>query len=556
MDRFLRQASKILIYASFVLAAILLSITLSSCPGMPRGGTEAWTAAQILMSILDVPDSSLVLFTGPVEAGTIVRENDIANGDPVELTLPEAPGSYYVFLIDSEPGKMFEHPVQYAWVELNGETSGSVDSNHWMTVIRPGRNPAPFKPVEYQQMQGVDFYFVEGEGGADIEDYSHKALSQQLNSRRPTAKTALVADGGDKKGMLEGAGIGLLKYSYIAGDLAEGNADPAADYLDSNGFDVDRYSQYWGNSHPYFENGQELLDTITGYGQYYTDLGPPDSVCDEFFIYITAHGYADNGAFEIHPPDGSGNFSVVAYSQVYEALKSFPEWTKVTVFFDNCYGGAAISQHQALLDEVAGRLCALTVITSVDGAHSAWAPSTVHDSGTQDFMEGSDKDHDGDGNVGDIQDRFLEMKDQGSWLGPLSYHKPENTSWCSLDGESTTYTPTPSALIETDKAELVFTHIVTVTDCPQAIGSITISNPGNEVVHWSYVIEDGFADMHFDFSPYSGTLQPGESVMISVQFNCYSADVGDTVVTFDATTDDGTRQESVDVTIKPTFEWP
>ena len=227
---------------------------------------------------------------------------------------------------------------------------------------------------------------------------------------------------------------------------------------------------------------------------------------------------------------------------------------KVTVFFDNCYSGTAVSQHQALLDEVAGQLCALTVITSVDGDHSAWAPSAIHDSGTQDFMEGSDEDHDGDGRTGDLRDRFEEMKIQGSWLGPSYYHKPENTSWCSLDGGATNYTHPP--LIQLDTTEISFTHVVTVTECSQAVGTVTLSNPSNDVVLWSYRIDDAFADMHFDLTPYSGTLQPGQSIAVSISFNCHSADVGETIVTFQATLEDASRQDSTTLTLKPTFNWP
>ncbi|MEE9189643.1 MAG: thrombospondin type 3 repeat-containing protein, partial [Candidatus Neomarinimicrobiota bacterium] len=201
-------------------------------------------------------------------------------------------------------------------------------------------------------------------------------------------------------------------------------------------FNVYRTSQYWGNSHPYIQNANALYSLIEAYGNLFKSLGPPDSGCDEFFLYVTAH--AAGAAMEIYAPDGQGNRFYPTYGAIYDKLLEFPSYIKVTIFLDGCYTGNAISHHKdGKIPQLCKKLCAFTIMTSTDANKSAVAPGIVWDSGTEDFMEGADLDLDGDGVNGDIQDRFKKMVEQNSALKPTNpqfYHCPEGGSWCSTDG--------------------------------------------------------------------------------------------------------------------------
>lgn len=179
-----------------------------------------------------------------------------------------------------------------------------------------------------------------------------------------------------------------------------------------------------------------LYDLISSYSQKFTDLGPPDWGCDEFFLYITAH--AAGSAMEFYTPDGGGNRFYPIYDKIYERLLEFPSYVKVTIFLDGCYTGNAISQHRdGKISELCAKLCAFTIFTSTDASHSAVAPGVAWDSGTEDFLEADSEDIDGDGTSGDIQDRFMHMRSQSSSVKPTHpqyYHCPKGGSWCSTDG--------------------------------------------------------------------------------------------------------------------------
>ena len=62
------------------------------------------------------------------------------------------------------------------------------------------------------------------------------------------------------------------------------------------------------------------------------------------------------------------------------------------------------------------------------------------------------------------------------------------------------------------------THIIGTSPCPQTFGTATLTNTGTTGLTWSTSPPSGIAT-----SPLSGTLQPGQSVNIAVNFTCSRA---------------------------------
>jgi hypothetical protein len=412
--------------------------------------------AEVVQDAFGFPDSTEVAFFGPVEPGTVLLEH--RETSPVELQVPTTDGTYYVLAIDDEPGAMFEHPVRYAWIDLDTGVTEVVAANNLMTILRPGIDPSPFEFVQHDVDEGVNYYFLEGEGAGVPVDISHKseavsASPDQLASslaalfnapgsllgasaapRRKLVKQAIVVDGGDKNyGLLQTV---PLFWNSIAASLSNA-ADLVADWLRGSGFSVERISQDWANAEAYVTGPGELYDKIRSYGAALTRLGPPAYGSDNFYLYLTAHSYSTGSAFQIYAPDGSGDNQTGFYGQILDALDGFPDYVKVTIQLDNCFGGQLIANHGPKIAEVCSNLKALTLITSVDHDEYAVAGGPVHTSGTEAFMSGHDEDHDGDGLAGDIRDRFQAMVNEAITRNPQSFHCPDGGSWCTLDGVGT-----------------------------------------------------------------------------------------------------------------------
>lgn len=407
----------------------------------------ARNAAEILLEKFSLSDSSMVMISGPVESGSTLTENDIEENEPISVTIPENNGNNFVFIIDEEPNSMLPHLHKFGWINPDDGTVQIESSDYPVTINRPGQTPAPFEVVDHFTNNGIDFYYLEGEGGINLQDISSKpklsiddiAKLHQQKAASTKVKEALVMDGGDLSRWTRDPDS-FTGWDYntgiIAEELAENNADAMQNWLTGYNFNVTRTSQYWGNSHPYVEDTNHFYELISEFGRKFELLGPPDWGCHEFFLYITSHAFGT--ALEFYSPDGSGNRFYPTYDELYERLKEFPPYVKVTVFFDGCYTGNAISNYKdGKIQELCSHFCALTILTSTDENNSAIAPGVAWDSGTEDFMEGESSDLDGDGTSGDIQDRFLYMKDQNSSIKPTNpqfFHCPDGTSWCSTDG--------------------------------------------------------------------------------------------------------------------------
>jgi len=412
---------------------------------------EAREAALVLLSSVSIESTANVLFSGPVEPGTVVRENSISE-DRVELQVPDTPGTYYVFFFDEHPEGMFAHPVRYAWVNLDTDEVEYVDASYLMTIYPPDKEPSPFIKVGNGEVNGIPFNLYEGEGAPEPKDVSHKQVVETFNasdigvsiirhSRRESLKIASVIDCGDGNAIFNSRR-----------EFAERNADPMGKWLKDNGFNVQRISQYSGNDLPRFEKkfdamvADPFLNYIDSFGIFFKSIGPPDEYCDEFFLYLSAHGKEKDstGGFQLYPADGTFSQADVPWITFLQlGFKNFPKWVKVTIFADNCYSGRLIAENDALLKNLSNQVCVITIMTSTDKDKWGLAPSVGWHSATEDFLSGGYVDYDQDGINGDIYDRFMVMKNVMFNRNPQSYHEPSGESWCSLDGSQTAWDEPP-----------------------------------------------------------------------------------------------------------------
>jgi hypothetical protein len=146
---------------------------------------------------------------------------------------------------------------------------------------------------------------------------------------------------------------------------------------------------------------------------------------NEFFLYIGAHG--DKSCFHLYNPTGSGEVEYITYRELSEWLSGFLEKVNIVIFIDACRSGGAIPK----LKELESGRTGLTIMTSTDDKTPAaggeglwWWPPTwlaTTDSGTEDFMEGSNADLDKDRKKGDLGDLWKSMKSQGARYNPQKH---------------------------------------------------------------------------------------------------------------------------------------
>ncbi len=89
------------------------------------------------------------------------------------------------------------------------------------------------------------------------------------------------------------------------------------------------------------------------------------------------------------------------------------------------------------------------------------------------------------------------------------------------------------------------THYVGESECPQLVGTVTLTNVGSVATGWN--VESDHTAIETDLS--SGQLEPGESVEVDVEFNCETTDSVEAELTFTASIEGG---ESVEATVSVT----
>jgi len=427
------------------------------------------TAIALFLDKILVDSSSNVIYTGPLESGTIIREY-VRSEDLDQIQIPFSDGIYYAFFIDDLPGAKFEHPMRYVLMDVESEKFDLIHAEWPPTIINSEiattqisdkpvylanlntelvlsdivpktRSSADVSPLDPSAVR----YVASGDLGTGLlHSIAHKSIAVpptgtvQCTINGEKTKQALVIDLGDID-----RGYWPESIAGTAGLMAS-DADSIAKYLKDNGYEVKRISQYWGNSHDMIVNRIEgdrtedmregLVSILQGYSKMFqcTNAG---GQCCEFFLYIVGH--ADKfGILTIFDPIGSGDNESILPAHISMELKKFPQCVKLISFIDACYSGKIInSMWKDLKNHCPPGGCGVTLMSSTDSDSSS-SSGTVWDSGTEDFMQGASYDYDLDGNVGDLEDRFRHMESESSY-GPFGTPQElrcsPNQPFCSLD---------------------------------------------------------------------------------------------------------------------------
>ncbi len=81
-----------------------------------------------------------------------------------------------------------------------------------------------------------------------------------------------------------------------------------------------------------------------------------------------------------------------------------------------------------------------------------------------------------------------------------------------------------ASLRVTGPSEIVFEHVVGVTECLQAIGTFTMANTAGVPVDWNFFETVYGGVLRLDGDPGFGTLAPGQSVNVTARFLCSTND--------------------------------
>lgn len=292
---------------------------------------------------------------------------------------------------------------------ISGDEQCSGDSKEDCCGNKDGDSPGETPPDDPPETRG---------------DPNETPLGEELEAPA-CIKIALVMDLGDED-----------KW-FLNSDLANNfsdDADSVGGWVEGAGFTTTRISQYWGNDHTGFKGkgrAKQILGEIAAAGASFAATGATDC-CHEFFLYISAHGGSDG--LEVYDTDGGADTKSIAFTEIFEQLLTFPDNVHVIFFLDSCKAGGMIGTYKRLYAarlDAKFAMCGVTLLTSTDSKTAA-AGGQSSDSGTEDFMEGADEDHDVDGKKGDIRDRFTNILKEGPGYNPQWYHSGPG-SWSSLD---------------------------------------------------------------------------------------------------------------------------
>ncbi len=388
-------------------------------------------AAELALMEQSAPESATLWILEDIDVGSTIRENAFAGQGEV-IDVPESGGPWHLVVIDPEPNQKYGHLMQWLLIDGSSEQVHETLTVGYPPLVEPSSRPAWSSFIEVGRGTIEDHLVLtfSGDGGPVDADYSHKAAYE------PTSVSK-----NDEKIQRSPISIGLVMDAGGNGDeaMAENDADPLGKWLEGEGFEVDRYSQFLGNSHGYFETSLQFRKAIRASGTRLKNLGPPaGGGCDNYFLYIGGHGTLTDGVpndgVDVHSVDAANQAFNLDYDYILKSFNAFPSHVKVTIFVDACYSGQLIGETETIT-KLCKNLCALTLMTSADAASTTAASNGAIDSSTEDFLEGANKNHDGDSNVGDIKDRYQEMAKQKVIGNTMSFHCPECKTWCVLDGD-------------------------------------------------------------------------------------------------------------------------
>jgi hypothetical protein len=353
--------------------------------------------ARLFLNKISVPENSVVNFAGPVDTGFRFEENHPSedSAKTTELSIPGDPGGYYIFLVNDDPGAKFAHSLRYAWLEAESgefeikgaeweplmfrdETQGAINFDRRRVV--DGRefnfgsqfiplskflneinisNKLSFRNIsKWPDGTEGDVGKTSGISGNNITNYSDRY--QNENHVWSNNCYALVIDGGAAKNNADSRSD--------ANDLAD-DAEAIARWLNWRGFEVYRYSQYWGNNIPAFAKEKnikggpqstrekavkkQLRTVFEAFARAFTPCCTAieeekvsfESLC--FFVSIHAH--ANKNGFSLYDPRGNGESYTITWQELFDFICNIPgqielpDCVGLTFLIDTCHSGAAVA---------------------------------------------------------------------------------------------------------------------------------------------------------------------------------------------------------------------
>lgn len=380
------------------------------CPS----GLSLDEAARVLLATLRItPNAQVFVLNRLLPPDTVVSS---AAPPEVEVVREPVDEESFFFFLDDEPSARFGHPMRYAIVSCSGDIR-ILSALWWPQIELAGVGTRVLSALGEGILASFPFTLVQdGPVVSNPIDQKPTAPSpeqpapQNPCQEEPPKKYALVLDAGDKdKG---GISVKLkwplldIEFDDIADNMAA-DADGMERVLEKKSYDVDRYSNYWGNR----KESATKAKLQAMIGVYAQKLRP----CDELFIFISAHGW--NDGFSLYDSSGNGGHEWITFRhELGQWLTRLPNGVKVTVMIDSCRSGGAIRHLRG-----ANR----TIITSTDAKTETPDGQGWTDSFTDDFLEAFDDvdgaDRDGDGEVS-WREAYEYAKEQGEEYNP-QYHE-------------------------------------------------------------------------------------------------------------------------------------
>lgn len=514
-------------------------------PSGPRGGDDPESAVISRDSAVTLARKEVIgplatdcfiIALAPREvlpAGTEIRQIVAEPDDLPSFTVER--GAYLVY-VDLVPTHQFHHPVRYVLVDAaTGEitvhdalSQPIVDGELLYAAVEenlasPDRIHPAGDVVLEEASKRVCPRTLEYESGA----------SAAVASRSPRgAPGPAPADGprrvtGLARADAATARTGGRKVAVtVAGSQDNGNPATAAawaDLLGSLGFEVTELSSATHDL-------GDVIETILNVGE---PLGP----ADKFVLVLVGHSLRRDPDGDGRPNDLGAKFAyrydegplerqIWLYRRDPEA-RDIPsvleriEAGRVDFFLETCYAGVLARRMTGEEEDFAFDPQPGTEVLvfpsamwsrSSDGGSPAPYTSVVH-ARVEEF--GFDQD----ARIGAIQSALAfghqdAMEDLSGFFG----QRPP--MWSSF----------PAAdLIVAEPVDLSAEHFVGVTECPQVVGTVTLTNPSDDVAEW-----EAAPEAPLEVQPAAGTLESGGSVTVDILFSCNTRESFRAGVTFHA----------------------
>lgn len=482
--------------------------------------------------------------------GSTVTEGIAAPGT-MPVTTMTSPT--WFMMLDLAPFKRWGHAVQYLFVDA---ATGAV------TVKDAVSPPLVDGELHYVQLQDRIF-----------NDDRFEPTTLAVTTSDPMCEPAPApapqgADGPAEGGvrpltelrtelLSQGQAGNIVGVVINGGHPAQGNTGgPMSTSFDRDAQDMTNFLEGIGATvTQYGYRDHQLLDVINGIRQLGQTLGPDDKLV----IYYVGHGLRTHLAYGSGTPnqgymdltDPDNEFGLQAL------LESLPVGT-INVALDACYSGSAIAEMTTDGFEPGLEGASVNVFAGADknrtgnavrgdltaAEYADWKNDAVLDPyrdrpGFDDWFNNTILPRWQANTEGTFTQNFLARVRAGTLDadGDGTVTIPElETSWGGAQTGVAGMGQMPpgtggfvNGSVSITATDISFEHVVSTSPCPQEIGTVTLTNSTSQTASWS--LSTGGTNLGFaapgQANPtngsLSGSLQPGQSIEITVHFNCGQA---------------------------------